>query len=119
MAQLHLVLVTCTSGQLGYSRCCRLWNRTVDAAFAPEKGERVVMLGSDEGPDEGAYQRVKDRYLRYDGELVIELEGCVIDPPEQWSRAGRTSWYTQCDGDLHDQLRASGWATNDRVEHHP
>lgn len=91
----------------------RLWTRTMPTAYAPEPGDKIMVLCDEEEPEGRVSMRVRSRWWSIDGTLNVEVETVRIDPGEWWQRAGwkhESAWYTDRDGNnFEPQLAESGW----------
>lgn len=112
----------------GYGYPSQLWWRDVELAHAPNIGESMFFLTSDEDPEGAVDTEVGLRYWAFDGQMNLQLRPIVHLPNDLMEK--RINGYVRIEGDryyrtcpmpwrvdddenglLDDRLRASGWRT--------
>ena len=103
------------------SSVSQLWWRRVVHHFAPQVGQRMAMLYSDEEPSGSWHNEVVDVYFDFGGLHHITMQSVIVDPDAEGEKAiyrsistsnprnRRGRWETERDGDLDAMLLACGW----------
>ena len=91
--------------------------KTLDTAHLPRPDDKIHVLFASEGENSEWYAptSVEKVYWNADGETHLELVSYQLanesDPPGSSVSRYRSVWWEERDGDLVEQLLASGWTT--------
>src|SRR5256885_463473 len=99
-----------------------LYTKTMATSFLPREGDRVILWGTEEEPDDGGpVWTVKGVHWNVKGIVNVGLEHMYVDPTENVRdqltrdhistppRYQGASWYAESDGDPEAKLLTSGW----------